>query len=106
MDADRVSVERRRCPRAPLAADDEIAVKVRPGHVARIKELSRTGARIETSCRLLPNSSIELRVETRRGHSFSRAAVIRSILCRLEPGGPVYESALCFVEPLALHDPG
>jgi hypothetical protein len=75
-------------------------VRIRPGHSARLRDLSSTGARIETTCRLLPNSWIELRFDIGSLRSFSRASVVRSSVCRLEPAGPVYESALRFQEPL------
>jgi hypothetical protein len=98
VDDDGVGVERRGKER--VAMGERAAVRIRPGHHARLRDLSSTGARIETTCRLLPNSSIELRFDIGRRRSFSRASVVRSSVCRLDGAGPVYESAVRFQEPL------
>ena len=42
-----------------------IATRIRPGHLARIVDVSGGGALIETMYRLLPGTSVELHVETR-----------------------------------------
>jgi hypothetical protein len=77
-----------------------VQVRVRPGHHARLLDISTHGARIETTCRVVPNTSIELRIDAGNGPYVARAVVVRSAITRLDHALAVYESAVRFQLPL------
>jgi hypothetical protein len=62
-----------------------VSACVRPGHRARVIDVSAGGALIETSHRLLPGSSVELQVETNAERASVRGQVLRCSVVRLRP---------------------
>ena len=58
-----VSLERRAVPRIrPTGGDGLEQIRLRPGRVARVVDLSSRGALIETDWRLLPGIRVELQI--------------------------------------------
>ncbi len=74
-----------------------VAVRVRPGREVRLLDLSRGGALVEGTMRLLPGAIVELHlVGLDRRHSV-RGRVIRSAVSSLDGGtGVLYRAALAF----------
>jgi hypothetical protein len=103
--------ERRRTRRLEQAAQHGIiTTRVRPGHHAQIVDVSAAGALIETACRLLPGTSVELQVETDTKHTRVRGEVLRCSVTRVRPDAVCYRGAIrfdrhlpWFVEPSGEH---
>ena len=82
-----------------LEAFDEhriVSALVRPGHRARLIDVSAGGALIETSHRLLPGTSVELQVETGTERASVRGQVLRCAVVRLRPTWVCYRGAIAF----------
>jgi len=73
-----------------------IATRIRPGHLARIVDVSGGGALIETMYRLLPGTSVELHVETRTRQTRVRGEVLRTAVVKVRPDGVHYRGAIRF----------
>lgn len=88
----------RRQMRRHLHADDHgiVSTRVRPGHRAKLIDVSAGGALIETSHRLLPGTSVELHVETRSHRTNVRGRVLRCAIVLLRPSWVCYRGAIGF----------
>jgi hypothetical protein len=73
-----------------------VHTRVRPGHGARIVDVSAGGALIETMYRLLPGTSVELHVETDTRHARVRGQVLRCSVVRVRPTAVSYQGAIRF----------
>lgn len=73
-----------------------VSARVRPGHRARLIDVSAAGALIETSHRLLPGSSVELQVETGTERASVRGQVVRCAVVRVRPTWVCYRGAIAF----------
>lgn len=73
-----------------------ISAAVRPGHRARVIDVSAGGALIETSLRMLPGTSVELQVETDTTRASVRGRVLRCAVVRLRPTWVCYRGAIAF----------
>src|SRR5258708_33384534 len=73
-----------------------VATRVRPGHDARIIDVSAGGALVETTYRLLPGTSVELHVETDTRHTRVRGQVLRCAVVRVRPTAVCYRGAIRF----------
>ena len=73
-----------------------VSACVRPGHRARLIDVSAAGALIETSHRLLPGTSVELQVETSSDRTRVRGRVVRCAVVRLRPTWICYRGAIAF----------
>lgn len=73
-----------------------VSACVRPGHRARLIDVSAGGALIETSHRLLPGSPVELQVETGSGRASVRGRVLRCAVVRVRPTWVCYRGAIAF----------
>ena len=73
-----------------------VSACVRPGHRARVIDVSAGGALIETSHRLLPGTSVELQVETGTERASVRGQVLRCAVVRLRPTWVCYRGAIAF----------
>jgi hypothetical protein len=73
-----------------------VSACVRPGHRARVIDVSASGALIETSHRLLPGTSVELQVETGSDRASVRGRVLRCAVVRLRPTWVCYRGAIAF----------
>lgn len=72
------------------------AVRVRPGHHADVVDASEGGVLVETTCRLLPGTSVELQMETKSGKRSIRGRVVRCDVSRLFPASVWYRGAVQF----------
>jgi hypothetical protein len=73
-----------------------VSACVRPGHRARVIDVSAGGALIETSLRLLPGTSVELQVATGTDRANVRGQVVRCAVVRLRPTWVCYRGAIAF----------
>ena len=73
-----------------------VSACVRPGHRARVIDVSAGGVLIETSHRLLPGASVELEVETGTDRTGVRGHVLRCAVVRLRPTWVCYRGAIAF----------
>lgn len=73
-----------------------VAVSVRPGHRARVIDVSAGGALIETSLRLLPGTAVELQVDTGTNRASVRGRVVRCAVVRVRPTWVCYRGAIAF----------
>ena len=73
-----------------------VSASVRPGHHARLIDVSAAGALIETSHRLLPGSSVELHVATGTDRASVRGQVLRCAVVRVRPTWVCYRGAIAF----------
>lgn len=73
-----------------------VSASVRPGHRARLIDVSAAGALIETSHRLLPGTSVELQVETVSDRASVRGQVLRCAVVRVRPTWVCYRGAIAF----------
>jgi PilZ domain len=82
-----------------LDAFDEhriVSACVRPGHKARLIDVSSGGALIETNHRLLPGTSVELQVENESDRASMRGRVLRCAVVRVRPTWVCYRGAIAF----------
>jgi hypothetical protein len=88
----------RRGTKRLAALDDHriVSACVRPGHRARLIDVSAGGALIETSHRLLPGTSVELQVETGTDRASIRGQVLRCAVVRVRPTWVCYRGAIAF----------
>jgi PilZ domain len=73
-----------------------VATLIRPGHRARLVDVSAGGALIETHYRLLPGSVVELHMEARKGRTTVRGRVTRCAVVRVHPRSMCYRGAIAF----------
>ena len=73
-----------------------MAACVRPGHRARLLNISAGGALVETSCRLLPGAKVELLMEGSDGPLSTHGRVLRCTVSRLRPNAIWYRGAIAF----------
>ena len=93
----RTDADRRRARR--LAQSDDhgiVSARVRPGHRAKLIDISAGGALIETSHRLLPGAAVELHVETRSHRTNVRGRVLRCAVVIVRPSWVCYRGAIGF----------
>jgi hypothetical protein len=84
-----------------MAADKlPVTAAFAPGPDVRLVDLSRGGARFECERRLLPGSSVALRLVTPDGAVVVRGRVVRSRIAKIDQTGLVYEVAAAFNETL------
>jgi hypothetical protein len=93
----RATPDRRLMPRLQRQEDHGIvSAHVRPGHRARLIDVSASGALIETSHRLLPGTLVELHVETGKDRTRVRGRVLRCSVVRVRPTSVCYRGAIAF----------
>jgi len=92
--------DRRVFPRVP-AEQLPVTAGFAPGPDVRLVDLSRGGARFECERRLLPGSTVALRLVTPDGSLVVRGRVVRSRIAKIDQTGLVYEVAAAFNENLA-----
>ena len=94
----RESAKDRRQARRHLDADYHgiVSTRVRPGHRAKLIDVSAGGALVETTHRLLPGTSVELQVETRSDRTHVRGRVLRCAIVLVRPSWVCYRGAIEF----------
>jgi PilZ domain len=73
-----------------------VEVRVRPGHRARVVDVSAGGMLVETNHRLLPGSRVELHVESQNRRTTVRGQVLRCTVVRVRPTFVCYRGAIGF----------
>ena len=73
-----------------------VGTLIRPGHRARLVDVSAGGALLETHYRLLPGSVVELHMEARKGRTTVRGRVTRCAVVRVHPRSVWYRGAIAF----------
>lgn len=88
----------RRQTRRHLDTDEHgvVSTRVRPGHRAKLIDISAGGALIETTHRLLPGTPVELHVETRSHRTNVRGRVLRCAIVLVRPSWVCYRGAIGF----------
>ena len=91
-------ISERRQTRRHLDADEHgiVSTRVRPGHRAKLIDVSAGGALIETNHRLLPGTSVELHLETGTHRTNVRGRVLRCAIVLIRPSGVCYRGAIGF----------
>jgi PilZ domain len=92
------STSDRRQTRRLRHADEHgiVSTRVRPGHGAKLVDVSAAGALIETSHRLLPGTFVELHLETRSHRANVRGRVLRCAIVLVRPSWLCYRGAIGF----------
>jgi RNase P/RNase MRP subunit p29 len=72
------------------------------GTTARVVDISRGGALIETDVRLVPQQKITFKVQMEQGDFRVSGSVLRSSIKSLQ--GPIYQSSIVFENPLNILD--
>ena len=73
-----------------------VLTRVKPGHHARLMDVSAGGVLIETNRRLLPGTSVELHMETESRRTSVRGRVLRCAVVRVRPTSVCYRGAIGF----------
>jgi hypothetical protein len=73
-----------------------VLARVRPGHAATVIDLSAAGALIETDRRLLPDTFVEMHVQTRSQRFNVRGRVVRCAVASVRPAAVCYRGAIQF----------
>src|SRR5262245_50364565 len=94
------AADRRVWPRIPASQLPDLSVNLTTGPDIRLIDISRGGALFECSKRLVPASTVALRLVTPDGTHIVRGRVVRSRIVRLERGGLGYQAAVAFNETL------
>ena len=94
------AADRRVWPRIPASQLPGLSVNLTTGPDIRLIDISRGGALFECSKRLVPASTVALRLVTPDGTHIVRGRVVRSRIVRLERGGLGYQAAIAFNETL------
>src|SRR5690606_15242690 len=92
--------DRRAWPRFSAEQLRDVVARTATGGEIRLVDLSRGGARLETDRRMLPNSSLSLKLVTADATFVISGRVVRSRIVRLAQGGLGYDVAVSFSEPL------
>jgi hypothetical protein len=88
----------RRQTRRLLHSDEHgiVSTRVRPGHRAKLIDVSADGALIETNHRLLPGTCVEVHIETRSHRTNVRGRVLRCAIVLVRPSWVCYRGAIGF----------
>ncbi|MFN8057873.1 MAG: PilZ domain-containing protein [Vicinamibacterales bacterium] len=93
----KLSGAERRSSRRKMAVDlPTLSARLVAGPDVRLLDISRGGARFESDNRLLPGTSVGLRLVQNETIFLAMARVVRSRVARLESGTLRYESAVAF----------
>jgi len=79
-----------------------LSARIVPGHHARLVDISSGGALMDTPLRMLPGTSVEVRLATRHQQIDIRGEVVRCMVTRVTP--LVYRGAVRFDRRLHLFD--
>ena len=88
--------DRRRHPRVDDERVGAVCSRVRPGHDARVMNLSEGGALIETERRLAPGGVADLQLEAGELRHATRVRVVRSYVSRVLPDAMLFRTAVAF----------
>jgi hypothetical protein len=89
--------DRRRVRRHQCVEDHGVvSVRIRPGHLATVVDLSAGGALIDTNHRLRPGHGVELHMETKSRRATVRGRVLRCAVVQVRPASVCYRGAIGF----------
>ena len=92
-----ISPDRRGARRLDAFTEHRIvSALVRPGHRARLIDVSAGGALIETNHRLLPGTAVVLQVQSGTDRTNMRGRVLRCAVVRVRPTWVCYRGAIAF----------
>jgi hypothetical protein len=91
--------DRRVYPRIPAEDLRHVTARLATGGEVTLKDLSRTGARLESTRRMLPNSSVTLTLATPNASFAVTGLIVRSRIVRLA-SGLGYDVAVSFSQPI------
>ena len=101
---DETSTTRRQWTRlSPENTPSLKGITMTQGNTARVVDISRGGALIETDVRLCPQTKIGFKVLMENGDFRITGSVLRSSIKSLK-GAPIYQSAIVFETPLTILD--
>jgi hypothetical protein len=92
--------DRRVFPRVPASELPSLLAQFATGATVRLIDISKSGARLETDRRMLPNATISLRLVASDAAFVIKGTVVRSRLFKMSDGGLGYDVAVAFNEPL------
>lgn len=100
----RPALTERRCDRRHERVDEHgvLSGRIRLGSGVTIRNVSASGALLESSDRLLPGATIELLLMTRSGRSVVKGRVVRCLVTHVSATALVYRAAICFAPALRL----
>jgi hypothetical protein len=88
--------ERRAHARRRAVEHGIVLARVRPGHAVALVDISAAGALIETNRRLLPDTFVEMYVETRSQSFTVRGRISRCAVINVRPAIVCYRAAIQF----------
>jgi hypothetical protein len=104
MEASRAAVailERRSVARrVPQPGEPLARMRVRTGPQLEVVDVSRGGALVEGSARLLPGTHADVHVTTTEGRSLVRSRVVRAVVWEVRPDVIRYRTGLAFDRPV------
>lgn len=93
--------ERRAAERHRSGVHRIVTSRIRPGHGARVIDISTTGILLDTPLRLLPGSTVDIHIATHRHHVSIRGQVVRCTVLHVRPV-ICYRGAIAFERPIDL----
>ena len=101
---DSAALAKRQWPRfAPESIPFLKGIALNQGNTARVVDISRGGALIETDVCLRPQMKLALKILTTKGTFRITSSVLRSSIKSLQ-GTPIYQGAIIFEKPLTMLD--
>jgi hypothetical protein len=93
---------RRALRRVPDALDPVSRMRLRAGRELQVVDLSTHGALVEGDTRLLPNTHVDVHVQSATGRVLVRSRVVRAFVAWVTSDRIVYRGALAFDQPVAI----
>jgi len=93
--------ERRSAERHRSGVHRIVTSRIRPGHGARVIDISTSGILLDTPLRLLPGSTVDIQMSTHRHHVYVRGQVVRCSVVHVRPA-ICYRGAIAFERPIDL----
>jgi hypothetical protein len=94
------SDRRAACRHTHIEEHGVVVARIRPGHHARIVDISVGGALVDTAHRLLPGRHVDLLLETANRRAATRGRVLRCAVVGVRPSAICYRGAIAFDRPL------
>jgi len=95
------AAERRGAERHRSGVHRIVTSRIRPGHGARVVDISTTGILLDTPLRLLPGSTVDIHLTTHRHRISVRGQVVRCGVVHVTPA-MCYRGAIAFDQPIDL----
>lgn len=79
----------------------DVSCRIRPGHAARVVNISRGGLLVALHCRLAPGALVELHLDAGGRRILTQAAVVRCCVAELRSDLVLYHGGLRFDTEIA-----